>query len=106
MKIISIHCCKKYFHLKVHYYLKKYFHLKLTNCQPQITYLMVNQVTYCILGTSIKKYQLVISFTLSQSIFNIKSWQMEKLIDKISLIDGDSNEISSNFKISVVLHIV
>ena len=28
---------------------KKYFHLKLTNCQPQITYLMVSQVTYCIL---------------------------------------------------------
>ena len=25
---------------------KNNFHLKLTNCQPQITYLMVNQVTY------------------------------------------------------------
>ena len=51
---------------------KKYFHLKLTNCQPQITYLTVNQVTYCILGTLINKYHFVISFTLNQRIFNIK----------------------------------
>ena len=53
--------------------LKKHFHLKLTDCQPQITYLTVSQVTYCILGTLIKIYHLVISFTLSQRIFNIKS---------------------------------
>ena len=52
---------------------KKYFHLKLTNSQPQITYSMVNHVTYCILGTLIKTYHLVISFTLSQRTFNIKS---------------------------------
>ena len=30
---------------------KKYFHLKLTNYQPQITYLLVSQAIYCILGT-------------------------------------------------------
>ena len=39
---------------------KKYVHLKLTNCQPDLT---VSQVTYCILGTLIKTYHLVISFT-------------------------------------------
>ena len=33
---------------------KKYFHSKLTKCQSQITYLMVSQVTYCILDTLIK----------------------------------------------------
>ena len=53
---------------------KKCFHLKLTNCQPRITYSMANHVTYCILVTSIKTYHLVISFTSSQRIFNIKSW--------------------------------
>ena len=53
---------------------KKRFHLKLTNCQPLTTYSMANHVTYCILGTLIKTYHLVISFTLSQRIFNIKSW--------------------------------
>ena len=52
---------------------KKYFHLKLTNCQPQIMYSMVNHVTYCLLGTLIKTYHLVISFTLNQRTFNIKS---------------------------------
>ena len=41
-----------------------------------------------------------------------KNIRYEKLVNgvtdqfKISLIDGDGNEISSNFKISVVLHIV
>ena len=53
---------------------KKRFHLKLTHCQQRITYSMANHVTYCILVTSIKTYHLAISFTLSQRIFNIKSW--------------------------------
>ena len=53
---------------------KKRFHLKLTNCQQRITYSMANHVTYCILVTSIKTYHLAISFTLSQRLFNIKSW--------------------------------
>ena len=52
---------------------KKCFHLKLTNCQPWTTYSMANHVTYCILGTSIKTYHLVISFTLNQRIFSIES---------------------------------
>ena len=52
---------------------KKCFHLKLTNCQPLTTYSMASHVTYCILVTPIKTYHLVISFTLSQRIFNIKS---------------------------------
>ena len=52
---------------------KKRFHLKLTNCQPLTTYSMASHVTYCILDTSIKTYHLVISFTLNQIAFNIKS---------------------------------
>ena len=51
---------------------KKYFHLKL-NYQPLTTYSMASHVTYCILGTLIKTYHMVISFTLNQIIFNIKS---------------------------------
>ena len=53
---------------------KKYFHLKLTNYQPLTTYSMANQVIYCILGTLIKTYHLVISLILNQRMFNIKSW--------------------------------
>ena len=45
---------------------KKCFHLKLTNCQPLTTYSMVNQVTYCILVTSVGTYHMEISFTLSR----------------------------------------
>ena len=52
---------------------KKCFHSKSTNCPPQTTYSMASPLTYCILGTSIKTYHLVISFILSQRIFNIKS---------------------------------
>ena len=52
---------------------KKRFHLKLTNCQPLTTYSMANHVMYCILGISIKTCHLMISFTLSQIAFNIKS---------------------------------
>ena len=53
--------------------LKKYFHLKLTCYQPLTTYSMASHVTYCTLGTLIKTYHLVISFTLNQRILNIKS---------------------------------
>ena len=53
---------------------KKCFHLKLTNCQPLAIYPIAGHVTYCILVTSIKTYHLVISFTLNQRTFNIKSW--------------------------------
>ena len=52
---------------------KRYFHLKLTNYQPQITYLMASQAIYCILGTLIKTYHMVISFILNQRIFNKKN---------------------------------
>ena len=44
--------------------------------------------------------------------FEPKNIQHKKLVNevidrlKISLIDGDGNEISSNFKISIVLHVV
>ena len=49
---------------------KKCFHLKLANCQPLATYSIASHVMYCILGTSIKTYRLVISFTLNQIAFN------------------------------------
>ena len=68
---------------------------------------MANHVTYCILATSIKTYHLAISFALSQQLFGKK-----KLVNgiigqlKVSLVDGDGNEILSNFKISIVLHII
>ena len=86
---------------------KKCFHLKLTNYQPLTTYSMASHVTYCILVTSIKTYHLEISFNLSQRMFSIKSWVIGTIGQlKVSLVDGDGNEILSNFKISIVLHIV
>ena len=53
---------------------KKCFHLKLTNYQPLTTYSIADHVTYFILTTSIKRYNLEILFTLSQRMFSIKSW--------------------------------
>ena len=61
--------------------LKKCFHLRLTNCQPLTTYSTANHVMYFILSTSIKTYHLEMSFTLSQRMFSIKSWQMGPLIN-------------------------
>ena len=60
---------------------KKCFHLRLTNCQPLTTYSVAYPVMYFILTTSIKTYHLEISFTLSQRMFSIKSWQMGLLIN-------------------------
>ena len=45
---------------------KKSFHFKLADCLPQIMYSMASHVTYCTVGTLIKTYHLVISFTLNQ----------------------------------------
>ena len=53
---------------------KKMFSFKINKHQPLTTYSMANHVTCCILVVSIKTYHLVISFTLSQRICNIKSW--------------------------------
>ena len=62
---------------------------------------MTSQVTYCILGTLIKiSFGNIVYFEPK----NIQYGVIDRL--KISLIDGDGNEISSNFKISVVLHAV
>ena len=58
---------------------KKNFHLKLTNYQPLTTYSTASHVTCFLLTTSIKTYHLEISFTLSQRMFSIKSWQLEPL---------------------------
>ena len=85
---------------------KKYFHLKLTNCQPQIIYLIASQAIYCILGNNKD-----ISFG-DIVYFEPKNIQYKKLVNgvidqlKVLLIDGYGTEILSNFKISIVLHIV
>ena len=85
---------------------KKDFYLKLTSCQPQITYLMVSQVTL-----STEYLNKDISFG-DIVYFETKNIQYKKLVNgvtdqfKISLIDGDGNEISNNIKMSIVLHIV
>ena len=85
---------------------KKCFHLKLTNCQPLITYSMANHVTYFILATSIKTSFGDIVY------FEPKNVQYKNLVIgtinqiKVSLVNGDGNEIFSNSKISIVLHIV
>ena len=52
---------------------KKIFSFEINKLSTTITYLMANQVRYCILGTLINTYHLVILFTLSQSIFSIKA---------------------------------
>ena len=65
-------------------------------------------MTYRILGTLINKD---ISFG-DIVYFEPKNIQYKKIVNgvtdrfKISLIDGDGNEITSNFKISIVLHVV
>ena len=85
---------------------KKCFHLKLTNCQPLTTYLTAYHVMYCILVTSIKTSFGDIVY------FEPTNVQYKKLANgtidqlKVSLVDGDGNEILSNFNISIVLHIV
>ena len=53
---------------------KKMVSFKINKLSTTDTYSMANHVTYCILATSIKTYHLAISFTLSQSMFSIKSW--------------------------------
>ena len=64
-------------------------------------------MTYCIRDTLIKKYHFG-----DIVYFEPKDIQYKKLVNgvtdqfKIPLIDGDGNEISSNFKMSIVLHIV
>ena len=68
---------------------------------------MANHVTYCILVTSIKKLSFgdIVHFEPT----NV---QYKKLVIgtidqlKVSLINRDGNEILSNFKISIVLHII
>ena len=87
---------------------KKYFHLKLTNYQPRITYLMASQAIYIIYTGYLNKD---ISFG-DIVYFEPKNIQYKKLVNgvidqlKVSLIHGDDNEMLSNFKISIVLHII
>ena len=68
---------------------------------------MASHVMYCILVTSVKD----ISFG-DIVYFEPTNVQYKKLVNgtivqlKVSLVDGDGNEILSNFKISIVLHII
>ena len=84
----------------------KTFHLKLTNCQPLTTY-----------STNKPCDVLYTGYLNKDSFGNIvyfepKNIQYKKLVNgvidqlEVSLIDGDGNEILSNFKISIVLHII
>ena len=67
---------------------------------------MVSPLMYCILGTSIKTSFGDIVY------FEPNNIQYKKLVNgvidqlKVSLVDGDGNEILSNFKISIILHII
>ena len=67
---------------------------------------MACRVTYSILVTSIKTSFGDIVY------FEPKNIEYKKPVNgvidrlKVSLIDGDGNEISSNFKISIVLHVI
>ena len=60
---------------------KKMFSFKINKLSTTDNILKADHVTYCILVTSIKTYHLEISFTLSQRMFSIKSWQMGLLIN-------------------------
>ena len=53
---------------------KKIFSFKINKLSTTDNILTADHVTYFILTTSIKTYHLVISFTLSQRMFSIKSW--------------------------------
>ena len=87
---------------------KKRFHLNLANCEPLTTYSVADHVTYCRLAGYLNKD---ISFGDIVH-FQPKNIQYKKLVNevidqlKVSLIDRDGNEILSNVKISIVLHIV
>ena len=67
---------------------------------------MANHVTYFIVTTSIKTSFGDIVY------FEPKNVQYKKLVIgtidqlKVSLVNGDGNEILSNFKISIVLHVI
>ena len=71
---------------------KKRFHLKLTNCQPLTTYSMASHVMFIYFEPKNIQYKKLVNGVIDQL--------------KVSLIDRDGNEILSNFKISIVLHII
>ena len=52
---------------------KKIYSFKINNLSTTDNIFTISQVTYCIMGTLIKTYNLVKSFTLSQIILNIKT---------------------------------
>ena len=69
---------------------------------------MASHVTYCIYTGYLNK-----DISFGEIVYiEPKNIQYKKLVNgvidqlKVSLIDGDGNEILSSFKISIVLHIV
>ena len=86
--------------------LKKCFHLRLTNCQP--TDNILNGKPCDVLYTGYLNKDISFGDIVY---FEPKNVQYKKLANgtidqlKVSLIDRDGNEILSNFKISIVLHI-
>ena len=85
---------------------KKMFSFKVNKLSTTDNILNGKHVTYFILVTSIKTSFGDIIY------FEPTNVQYKKLVNgvidqlKVSLVDGDGNEILSNFKISIVLHIV
>ena len=83
---------------------KKCFHLRLTNCQPLTTYSMANVLYTGYLNKDISFGNIVY--------FEPTNVQYKKLVNgvinqlKVLLVDGDGNEILSNFKISILLHTI
>ena len=93
--------------ISIRYYRKKHFHLKLTNCQPRITCLTASQVNILYTGyhnKDIKFGNIIYIEPMTIEYKKLVNGVIERF--KVSLIDGDGNEISSNFKISIVLHII
>ena len=68
---------------------------------------MVSPLMYCILGTSIKTHHFG-----DIVYFEPNNIQYKKLVNgvidqlKVSLVDGDGNEILSHFKVSIKLDVV
>ena len=96
METISIrYCQKKYFYLK----------LNILSTTNNIFNSKPSDILYTVyLNKDISFGDMVY--------FEPKNIQYKKLVNgvidqlKVSLIDGDGNEILSNFKISIVLHVV
>ena len=86
---------------------KKMFSFKINKLSTADN--ILNGKPYDVLYTGYLNKDIVFGDTI---LFELKNIQYKKLVNgvidqlKVSLIDGDGNEILSNFKISIVLHVV